>query len=130
MGHGASQRGAAPLGRRLYRCVSGVPVWAALLLVALWTMPTVGLLVDSFRGSRRQQGFWTVATDPGQLTPENYDAVLARVGPSSMFESVISSCAIAIPATVVPIALAALAAYAFAFIEFRGGSGCFSERSR
>jgi len=118
---------AAPLGGRIYRRFSSVPAWGLWLLTAIWTLPTGALFVDSLRGRTDQarSGFWTVATDPGQLTLDNYDNVLNRGGPDSMYESLISSVAIAIPATVIPLAFAGLAAYAFAFIEFRGREWLF-----
>ena len=115
------------LGGWIHGNLSSVPAWALWILAALWTLPTAALLVDSFRGRRDQirSGFWTVATDPGQLTLDNYDRALNSRGPAGMFDSLMSSFAIAIPATIIPIALAALAAYAFAFIEFRGREWLF-----
>lgn len=111
---------------RIYRRVSSVPVWL-LLIVGIWTLPTVGLFVDSFRGRSDQirGGFWTAATDPAQLTLDNYDIVLNRSGAYSMSDSLISSFAIVIPATIIPIFLAALAAYGFAFIDFKARKWLF-----
>ncbi|MGI9608588.1 MAG: carbohydrate ABC transporter permease [Acidimicrobiales bacterium] len=116
-----------PVGGWIYQRLTSVPAWGLWFLAALWTLPTGALLVDSFRGRTDQvrSGFWTVATDPSQLTLDNYHSVLNRGGPVSMFDSLISSVGIAIPATVIPLALAGLAAYAFAFIEFRGREWLF-----
>lgn len=114
-------------GGLIYGRLSSVPAWALWLLAALWSLPTTGLLVDSLRGRTNQvrRGFWTVATDPSQLTLDNYHSVLTRGGATSMSDSLLSSFAIAIPATVIPLALAGLAAYAYAFIEFRGREWLF-----
>lgn len=125
MPHELSRPRAASVGRRICLRLSSIPVWVLLFIVAVWTLPSIGLVVDSFRPGRGQQGFWTVATDPGQLTLGNYERVLTRSGMSSMFDSIISSFAIVIPATVIPIALAAFAAYCFAFMSFRGRDWIF-----
>ena len=62
------------------------------------------------------------------ITLDNYDVALSRGGPDSMLDSLISSFAIAIPATVLPLLFAALAAYEFAFIQFRGRHRCLKLR--
>lgn len=110
------------LGGRIYRRLSNIPSWALWFLVIVWTFPTFSLFVNGFRtrGNQRNQGFWEVLTDPGQLTLENYQTVLTEDGANNLFDSVISSFAIAIPATVIPISIAAFAAYGFAWIDFKG----------
>lgn len=107
---------------RIRQRLSRVPLWVLLLVVGIWTVPTVGLFADSFRGisDQRRRGFWTVVTDPGQLNPDNYDTVLNRSSTETMVDALVSSFAIAIPATVLPVAFAALGAYAFVFIDFKG----------
>jgi alpha-glucoside transport system permease protein len=98
--------------------------WSAriglIVVIALWTLPTVGLLVSSFRPSDdvRRTGWWTVFTGEGfNATLENYTTVLEGAG---MGEAFMNSLAVAIPATVIPILAAAFAAYAFAWMDFRG----------
>ena len=119
--------GPETLGRRIYKRLSSVPSWALWILVAVWTLPSFSLMVNSFRtrSDQRNQGFWEVFTDPGRLTTENYEVVLDRSGVDSLFDSLISSFAIAIPATIIPIAFAAFAAYAFAWIDFKGREWLF-----
>jgi len=115
------------LGGRIYERLRNVPMWALWGLVVLWTLPSLSLFVSSFRTRSDQlnSGFWTVPTNPSQLTLENYDIVLAGGGANDLSQSLISSFAIAIPATVIPIAFAAFAAYGFAWIEFKGREWLF-----
>ena len=91
---------------------------ALALIVVVWTIPTVGLLVSSFRpeAAVRTSGWWTQITTPLQWTFENYTQVLE----GGMAEAFINSLAVSIPATVIPILAAAFAAYAFSWMEFRG----------
>jgi alpha-glucoside transport system permease protein len=98
--------------------------WSAriglLVVCAIWTLPTIGLLISSFRAQDqvRTSGWWTVVTGGGfDFTLENYTSVLVGQG---MGEAFANSLAVAIPATVIPILAAAFAAYAFAWMEFRG----------
>ena len=116
------------LGERLYRRLTNTPMWALWGLVAIWTIPSLSLFVNSFRPvqNQRTEGFWKVVTDPGQLTLDNYDTVLfSEGGGSNLSDSLISSFAIAVPATVIPIAFAAFAAYGFAWIDFKGREWLF-----
>jgi alpha-glucoside transport system permease protein len=95
---------------------------AAIIIGIVWTIPTFGLFVTSFRpGSDTQtSGWWTVFTDPS-FTLENYFLALTSGGTSlTLAESFLNSLAITIPATVIPIAIASLVAYAFAWINFKG----------
>ncbi|MCB0992057.1 MAG: carbohydrate ABC transporter permease [Acidimicrobiales bacterium] len=119
--------GADTLGRRIYRKLTSVPSWALWIIVVIWTLPSLSLLINSFRGRQDQinDGVWTIFANPGQFTTENYDIVLNRSGSGGLFDSLISSFAIAIPATIIPISFAAFAAYAFAWIEFKGREWLF-----
>lgn len=97
---------------------------AAIVLAVLWTLPTFGLLVTSFRPQRqiRTTGWWTALTNP-TFTLDNYEAVLGgNINLSTYF---VNSFIITIPSVLIPICLATLAAYAFAWIDFRGKSLLF-----
>ena len=90
-----------------------------LVLMAIWAIPTIALLVASFRpaAATNESGWWTAFTPPWQFTIENYEYVLGRSGIDQAF---INSFIITIPATVLVVLLAAFAAYAFAWMEFPG----------
>jgi alpha-glucoside transport system permease protein len=92
----------------------------ALIIAALWTVPTLGLLVTSFRPELdiRRSGWWTAFTDP-QFSVDNYNEVLYGGG-TNFATLFVNSLVITLPAVVIPITLALLAAYAFAWIKFRG----------
>jgi len=93
----------------------------AVLLAVVWTIPTFGLLVSSFRPERaiKTTGWWTFFSNP-QLTLENYQTALGTDGQSGLGSFFVNSFVITIPAVIIPICLASLAAYAFAWIDFRG----------
>ncbi|WP_372593340.1 carbohydrate ABC transporter permease [Actinotalea sp.] len=94
--------------------------FAAVVIAVLWTIPTFGLLVTSIRPETdiKSSGWWTWFTN-FNVTGENYSDVLT--GSSTGFATYfVNSIAITIPAVVIPISLALLAAYAFAWIDFRG----------
>jgi alpha-glucoside transport system permease protein len=95
---------------------------AVLVICALWTVPTLGLLVTSVRNPAQisDTGWWTALLSPfaaDQWTLSNYQQVLTTGGMGPAF---INSLIVTVPATVIPITIAAFAAYAFAWIPFRG----------
>jgi alpha-glucoside transport system permease protein len=100
-----------------------LPVRLAVLLICfLWTLPTIGLLVTSVRNPQlvNDSGWWTSLLQPfapDQWTLANYQQVIAAGGMGNAF---LNSVIVTIPATVIPITIAAFAAYAFAWIPFRG----------
>jgi alpha-glucoside transport system permease protein len=96
--------------------------WASLVAVIiaiLWTLPTFGLAISSIRPERaiKTTGWWTWFTNP-QFTLENYRDVLAADGSGSLAQFFVNSFVIVIPSVIIPITLALLAAYAFAWIDF------------
>jgi alpha-glucoside transport system permease protein len=94
---------------------------AAVVLAVLWTIPTLGLAITSIRpaGEIRRTGWWTWFTDP-TFTFDNYEAVLQTQGNSALGNFFVNSFVIVIPSVIIPIVLASLAAYAFAWIKFPG----------
>ncbi|MBU2664555.1 carbohydrate ABC transporter permease [Actinoplanes bogorensis] len=94
---------------------------AAIVLAVLWTLPTFGLLVSSFRPERaiKTTGWWTFFSNP-TLTMDNYKGVFGGDGGVNLANFFINSLIICIPSVLIPLSLAALAAYAFAWINFPG----------
>jgi alpha-glucoside transport system permease protein len=102
------------------RLLGRVPTHAAvIILMVIWLIPTIGLLVNSFRppGDVTNSGWWTAIFAPSQLGLDNYAHVLAQNG---LWPAFINSLFITIPATIIPIFIAAFAAYAFAWMSFPG----------
>ncbi len=89
------------------------------ILMIVWLLPTIGMLVNSFRPAAdvSRTGWWTALSPTAQFTMENYQHVLAQNGLGQAF---INSLFITIPATIIPIAVASFAAYAFAWMRFPG----------
>jgi alpha-glucoside transport system permease protein len=100
-------------------------VWvkvAVIVICLLWVVPTIGLIITSFRNQddARTSGWWTVFTSPAgltRLTVQNYKDVFQKADMGAAF---VNSLAITVPATIIPILIAAFAAYAFTFMQFPG----------
>ncbi len=100
---------------------------AALVIAVLWTTPTFGLFLTSFRPAEliSTTGWWTIFANPG-FTLDNYARVLEAGNTSlNLAGAFFNSIAITIPATVFPLVIASLAAYAFAWIDFKGKNWMF-----
>jgi alpha-glucoside transport system permease protein len=113
---GPGQFGGAPrqAGKNLVRV-------ALLVLCLMWTIPTLGLLVSSFRDRSdiQSSGWWSIFASPldfTQWTLANYSEVLE----GGMGAAFINSLVVTVPATVIPILAAAFAAYAFSWMRFPG----------
>ncbi|TVP67037.1 MAG: carbohydrate ABC transporter permease [Leptolyngbya sp. LCM1.Bin17] len=108
---------------RLETLLTTAPVHVVVIAIALlWTLPTAGLLISSFRqpDALLTSGWWSVFVppfDPAQFHLGNYMNVLTRQG---MGQAFLNSLIITIPATVMPIAIATFAAYALAWMQFPG----------
>jgi alpha-glucoside transport system permease protein len=116
-GKAGRRRGVAEVGKS--------PLWVRIVLALIciaWVVPTFGLAITSFRSQEdaTTSGWWTIFTTPAnftRLTFENYTEVFTR---ANMGEAFVNSLAITIPATIIPILIAAFAAYAFTFMLFPG----------
>jgi alpha-glucoside transport system permease protein len=96
------------------------------LLCCLWMLPVFGLLISSFRTRTAQgeSGWWTAIANPldfTQWTLNNYAQVLGdNASGVNMGKAFINSFVVTVPATIIPILIAAFAAYAFTFMEWKG----------
>jgi alpha-glucoside transport system permease protein len=103
--------------------IRSLPLRLSVLAICfLWTLPTLGLLVTSVRDPKNiaTSGWWTALLHPfdaNQWTLSNYQTVIASDGMGNAF---INSLIVTIPSVAIPITIAAFAAYAFAWIPFRG----------
>ena len=94
--------------------------FAAIVIAVLWTIPTLGLFVSSFRPQAKVQssGWWTFITDPS-VTLDNYKAVL-HGSDTDLATYFVNSIVITLPSVLIPISIATMAAYAFAWMKFPG----------
>ena len=115
-------------GAHIHAWLSKIPTAILWLVVLLWTIPTAGLLINSFRdpAEQRTSGWWTVVQNPS-FTLDAYDRALTNAsgGSLSMWDYFLNSMSITIPATLIPIGIATLAAYAFAWMRFPGRDWLF-----
>ena len=98
-----------------------------LVVIVLWLIPTLGVLITSFRDPElvNETGWWTALGHPWRVsewTLENYRQALDAQGFGNAF---LNSLAVTVPATIMPIAIAAFAAYAFSWMQFRGRHAMF-----
>jgi alpha-glucoside transport system permease protein len=116
------------LGRKLFSSkIAATVVW---IVTIIWTVPTLGLLVTSFKRDEKilNEAWWVTLIKP-DFTLENYSGVLFGDGSASLSTGVlpyfINSLVITLPATIFPIVIATMAAYALAWIRFRGSDFLF-----
>lgn len=111
--------------RGIGRALQRTPLHIVIVLICLiWLTPSIALLVSSFRPADlvAKTGWWTAFQQPFQFTLDLYRQALSTGG---MAQSFVNSLLITIPATVMPIMIAAFAAYAFAWMDFPGRNALF-----
>jgi alpha-glucoside transport system permease protein len=114
-----------PLPKRVAGLLRNSLVQTLLIVVGLvWLTPTVGLFISSLRSSdaNADSGWWTALTHPGTLGLGNYKSILSD---GSMTHAFWNTVLISVPATTAVVVLAALAGYAFAWLEFPGRDWIF-----
>ncbi len=115
-------------GRKIFSSkIATVVVWVTTII---WTIPTLGLLVTSFKSDKDILGeaWWTTLFNP-KFSLDNYKGVFFGDETQSLSTGVlpyfINSIVITLPATIFPIVIATMAAYALAWIRFRGSNFLF-----
>jgi alpha-glucoside transport system permease protein len=110
-------------GRVRRRLNSPIATAASIVIAVVWTIPTFGLLISSFLPEReiKGNGWWNAFTDP-QFTLQNYqDVLFGRSSSAGQLASYfVNSFVITIPSVLFPLAFCSLAAYALAWINFKG----------
>ncbi|HLQ04760.1 MAG TPA: carbohydrate ABC transporter permease [Verrucomicrobiae bacterium] len=110
---------------RILRIVAKSPVHLVLAFIGvIWLIPTFGLLITSILApaSFNQFGWWKLLSKPSLHTWQNYSNLWHHTPiPHSLWVTA----QIAVGGTVLPIIVAALAAYAFAWLEFPGRDWLF-----
>jgi alpha-glucoside transport system permease protein len=122
-------RDETPVSTKVADAVSWGPGKYAVWLIAfVWTIPTFGLLITSFRPEDdiKSTGWWVWFTEPANVTTENYTTVLSdKVGGLPFSDFFWNTVRIAIPASIFPLVIAAFAAYAFSWMKFKGRDTLF-----
>ncbi|HZM71886.1 MAG TPA: carbohydrate ABC transporter permease [Candidatus Polarisedimenticolia bacterium] len=115
---------ARPAGQSLVRqarwLLRKVPLHVTVgIVVAIWLIPTLGLLVNSFRTlhDMKAEGWWTALFPPAGFTLESYKTIIATSGFGTSF---VNSLLITLPATVLQVVISCFAGYAFAWMKFPG----------
>jgi len=124
----AAEIGATKAARVKKRLTSRTATIISLIIAIAWTIPTFGLFISSFRPAEliRTTGWWTIFQNPG-FTLDNYRDVLFSTSQSSpqLGAYFVNSIAIALLGTLIPLVFASMAAYAFAWIKFKGANVLF-----
>ncbi|MFJ9419002.1 carbohydrate ABC transporter permease [Streptomyces sp. NPDC101227] len=122
------QQATAPRGRKTARPAKRLTtslIQALLLIIGLvWLTPAAGLFLSSLRTEEANAsgGWWQAFTTPGQLSFDNYSALLKDSGIVQAFWNTVL---ISVPTTIAVVVIAALAGYAFAWLDFPGRDWIF-----
>ena len=110
---------------KITRIAAKAPVHVVLVVVGLlWLVPTLGLFFTSLLDPAEvaEGGWWRVFTEPSLITFENYRNLFDNEG---ITRALIVTAWVTVGATILPIVVAALAGYAFAWLEFPGRDWLF-----
>lgn len=119
--------GDGPASRVRRRLSGSAASLAAFTIAVLWTIPTAGLFISSFRPASqiRTTGWWTFFGSP-EVTFDNYrDVLFGSASDGQLASHFVNSFVITLPSTVFVLGVGALAAYALAWIDFRGRDWLF-----
>jgi alpha-glucoside transport system permease protein len=118
--------------------LNGIIITAVLVAICLmWTVPTIGIFITSFRtaDATSSTGWWKAFSTLQKFTLDNYNQVLlgqrynvgnatgtTAIRGATMLSAFLSSITVTVPAVIIPIFIAAAAAYGFAWLNFKGRS--------
>jgi alpha-glucoside transport system permease protein len=108
------------MARRIARAARRGPLHVLLVVIAvLWLVPTLGLLLTSLLPAAEiaDKGWWNLFSKPSLATLENYSALLEN---ADLTKALLTTAVIAVGNTLLLVIVAALAGYAFAWLEFPG----------
>ncbi len=117
--------GGEPTAARIVRYLGKTPVYLVLVFLGLlWLVPTIGLFFTSLLDPSvvGRSGWWEIFSKPSLGTLENYGDILDN---DAITSALLTTLWVSIGSTILPIFLAALAAYAFAWLEFPGRDWLF-----
>ncbi len=118
-------RGDETTAQRVLRFLGKAPLQILLVIIGvLWLVPTLGLFFTSLLDPTQftEQGWWNIISEPSLATLNNYDKVFnTEAITSSLWTTVLVS----VGGTILPIFVAAMAAYAFAWLDFPGRDWLF-----
>jgi alpha-glucoside transport system permease protein len=113
------------LASKIIRVAGKAPVHFLLVLVGLlWLVPTLGLFLTSLFSPTdiNSLGWWEIFSKPSLSTFQNYQDVWDNPAIHSAFFTTVW---ISLGGTILPIVVAALAGYAFAWLDFPGRDWLF-----
>jgi len=114
-----------PTAAKIVRYLGKTPVYLVLAFLGLlWLVPTIGLFVTSLLDPSvvGRAGWWEILSKPSLATLENYGDIIDN---DAITSALVTTLWVSIGSTILPIFLAALAAYAFAWLEFPGRDWLF-----
>ena len=116
---GTLERPRTPVERFTHALTNSTVTIIVVIIAVMWSIPTFGLFFSSFRPPAliASTGWWTGLVPPWHFTLQNYQAVIQGQGFGQAF---LNSLILAIPGTILPIAIGSFAAYAFAWMKFPG----------
>jgi alpha-glucoside transport system permease protein len=110
---------------RVLRILAKAPINLVLIVIGvLWLVPTIGLFITSLMtpDEFNNNGWWKVISHPHLSTWQNYSDLIHHTDiPHSLWTTV----QISLGGTFLPILVAALAGYAFAWLDFPGRDWLF-----
>jgi alpha-glucoside transport system permease protein len=113
------------VGSKILRFLGRAPVHVILIVIGVaWLIPTAGLFVTSLLtpSDQAEGGWWNFLFEPSSWTFENYRNMFDDEG---IVDALIVTAQVTIGATILPILVASLAAYALAWIDFPGRDWVF-----